>query len=78
VSVLTGSFPAPENTDTRYPVTGPLPESLGAVHVTATEALPALTCRTVGASGAFPGTTLFDRVDAGPVPDEDTALTVKL
>jgi hypothetical protein len=78
VSVLAGAFPETGETVTRYPVTGALPGFLGAVQVTATEALPALTWRRLGASGARPGTTPLDRAEAGPVPSADTALTVKL
>jgi hypothetical protein len=60
-------------------VIGDPPLLLGGPKLTVAEALPALAETEVGAPGTVKlGVTLFDGADAGPVPAEFLAVTVKV
>jgi hypothetical protein len=50
----------------------------GGAKLTVAAALPAAAETDVGAPGTVAGMTLFDGVDAGPVPAELVAVTVKV
>jgi hypothetical protein len=54
------------------------PFAAGAVNVTAAWAFPAVAVPIVGVPGTPAGVTLFDGADAGPVPAEFVAVTVKV
>jgi hypothetical protein len=54
------------------------PFELGAVQRTVTSALPLVPVTLVGAPGNAAGVTGFEAAEAGPVPTEFRALTVKV
>ena len=54
------------------------PFAAGAVHVTDAEESPTAAVTPVGAPGRSIGVTLFDGVDAGPVPAAFVAVTVNV
>ena len=54
------------------------PLEAGAVKLTVAWPLPAVAVTTVGAPGVVAGVTLLDGLEAGPVPVELAAVTVKV
>ncbi len=63
---------------TVYPVIGDPPLDAGATQVTVAWALPAVAETPVGAPGGAAGVTLLEAVEAGPVPAQLVAVTVKV
>ena len=64
---------------TVYEVMGLPPSDAGGVKLTVARALPAVALTPVGAPGVpAPGVTLFEGLDAGPVPTSLVAFTVKV
>jgi hypothetical protein len=63
---------------TVYPVIVLPPFEAGAVKLTVAWALPATAVTPVGAPGTVAGVTLFDGLDAGPVPTALVAFTVNV
>jgi hypothetical protein len=61
-----------------YIVIAEPPSLPGATKLTVAPALPAAADTDVGAPGGPPGVTLFDAADAGLVPAELVAVTVKV
>jgi hypothetical protein len=57
---------------------GEPPSEAGGVKVTVAWALPAVALTPVGAPGGTKGVTLFEGVDAGPVPSPLVAVTVNV
>ena len=63
---------------TRYDVMGEPPFDAGGVNATSARPLNALAATIVGAPGTVAGVTVFEGAEAGPVPTELVAVTVKV
>jgi hypothetical protein len=69
---------APDDEVTVYEVIAEPPLEAGAVHVTVAWALPGVAATFVGAPEIVAGVTEFDAADAGLLPAELVAITVKV